>query len=261
VPVVASSAVAPRLRTPATGRVLAVFPAAVYVRLDDGTVLALVTSDGLRLPSALVVAAAAGELPFARHRAGATAAVADGALLLDGVRYRSVRTWTPRSTTDGALRADAVEALAGRLPPSPHTGEVAVRLATGAGALAAALRTGTGLERAADLLLGLGPGLTPAGDDLLAGVLLTSAHLGTGLPSLSAHVRQRADATTALSADLLGHAAGGRAAPPVLGLLDALTGRRPVGPALTELVALGSTSGFDTATGVLLAARSLLGPA
>ncbi len=261
VPVVASSAVAPRLRTPATGRVLAAFPAAVYVRLDGGSVLALVTRDGLRLPSALVVAAAAGELPVARHSAGAHADVLDGALRLDGVRYRPVRTWTPRQATEGALLPGAVDGLAGRLPPSPHAGEVAVRLAAGAAALAAALRTGTGLERAADLLLGLGPGLTPAGDDLLAGVLLTHAHLGTGLPSLAAHLRERADATTALSADLLRHAGAGRGAPPVLGLLDALVGARPVGPALTALLEVGSSSGHDTATGVLTAARVLQEPA
>ncbi len=69
---------------------------------------------------------------------------------------------------------------------------------------------------------------------------------------------RRGDATSALSADLLRHAGEGRAAPPVLGLLDALVGARPVVPALADLLAVGSTSGHDTATGVLLAARALL---
>jgi hypothetical protein len=71
-------------------------------------------------------------------------------------------------------------------------------------------------------------------------------------------VHRRAGRTTTLSADLLRHAGAGRAAPPVLDLLDALAGSRPVAPALAGLLAVGSTSGHDTATGVLLAARALL---
>lgn len=257
-PVAASTAVGALLRTPAAGTVLAGFPAAVYVRLDAGDVLAVVTRDGLRLPNALVVAATARDEPFAHHVAGACAEVAGGSLVLDGVPYRPVRAWTPRERTAGTLQPDAVARLQALLPQSPHAGEVGARLRAGAAALGEALRAGDGLADAADRLLGLGPGLTPAGDDLLAGVLVTCAHLGSGVPALSSRVRQRAGATTALSADLLRHAVAGRAASTVLGLLDALVGAQPVGPALDALLAVGSTSGHDTATGVLVAARALL---
>lgn len=263
VPVAASTAVAPLLGVSGPGTVLARFPTAVYVQVGDGTrtgtVLAVVTSDGLRLPNALVVAATACSAPFATHGAD-RCAVVDGALELDGVRYRPVRTWTPRTSTDGVLRPEAVDGLTTLLAAAapPHTGAVGARLHAGTARLARALRTGAGLVRAADGLLGLGPGLTPAGDDVLAGVLLTYAHLGPGLPELAARVRSRADSTTALSADLLRHAGAGRAAPPVLGLLDALVGTRPPAPPLAALLAVGSTSGHDTATGVLLAARVLL---
>lgn len=260
VPVAVSTAVAPLLRDPGAATVLACFPAAVYVRLLAGDVLALVTSDGLRLPNALVVAASSRQSPFAPHGPGSRAALDDGALVLDGVRYRPVRSWAPRERTSGALAPAAVAALGGLLGAAgaPHDGEVARRLDDGAAALAAALRTGERLGEAADALLGLGPGLTPAGDDVLAGVLVTHAHVGRPLPALVAAVRERAQTTTALSADLLGHAGDGRAAAPVLGLLDALVGARPVAPALAGLLAVGSTSGHDTATGVLLAARALL---
>jgi hypothetical protein len=259
VPVAASTAVEPALESSSSGTVLGRFPTAVYVRLASGAVLALVTSDGLRLPNALVVAATSRQAPLARHEPGSAAAVTRGVLVLDGVRYRPVRSWTPRSTTSGVLLPAAVAQLAGLLDAAPHAhaGEVAVRLGAGADALGDALRTGHGLADAADALLGLGPGLTPAGDDVLAGALVTYAHLGPPLPALAARVRARADATTALSADLLGHASAGRAAPPVVGLLDALVGARAVGPALDDLLAVGSTSGSDTATGVLLAARVL----
>jgi hypothetical protein len=225
VPVAASTAVVPLLRTPARGTVLARFPAAVYVRLDDGAVLAVVTSDGLRLPNALVVAAPSRDAPFARRPTGA--AVLDGALEVDGVRYRPCGPGRRARRRTGVLRPAAVVELAARLAGPPHTGAVGARLSAATARLGAALRTGDGLVEAADALLGLGPGLTPAGDDVLAGALVTSAHLGPGLPALVAHVHRRADATTALSADLLRHACAGRAAPPVLDLLDALVGARP----------------------------------
>lgn len=258
VPAAVSTAVAPLLAAPATGTVLACFPSAVYVLLPDAAVLALVTSDGLRLPNALVVAATSREAPFAAYAPGSAARTVDGALELDRVRYRPVRSWAPRERTTGALHPAAVAALAGLLPAAPHAGVVADRLRAGATRLGQALSTGEGLAAAADALLGLGPGLTPAGDDVLAGALVTSAQLGHALPALAARVGERGKATTALSADLLRHAAAGRAAPPVLGLLDALVGARPVGPALAGLLAVGSTSGHDTATGVLLAAQAQL---
>jgi hypothetical protein len=258
VPAAVSTAVAPLLAVPARGTVLACFPSAVYVLLPGAAVLALVTSDGLRLPNALVVAATSRDAPFGAYGPGSAAGTADGALVLDGVRHRPVRRWTPRERTAGALQPAAVAELADRLPAPPHPAVVADRLHLGATRLARALSSGDGSAAAADALLGLGPGLTPAGDDLLAAALVTSAQLGHPRPSLAARVHERGDVTTALSADLLRHAAAGRAAPPVLDLLDALVGARPVGPALAALLAVGSTSGHDTATGVLLAARALL---
>ena len=259
VPVAVSTAVAPLLGRPATGVVVASFPAAVYVRLDGGRVLAVVASDGLRLPNALVLAASSREAPFAQVRAGDPAAVTGGALVLAGLRCRPVRAWAPRERTGGTLQADAVDALDALLSAAPpvHTGEVARRLRAATTRLGDALRGRDDLAGAADALVGLGPGLTPAGDDVLAGVLVTHVHLGHRLDALTAQVVRRAGATTALSAELLRHAGEGRAAPPVLGLLDALVGARPVRPALLALLAVGSTSGADTATGVLLAARSL----
>ena len=64
-------------------------------------------------------------------------------------------------------------------------------------------------------LVGLGPGLTPAGDDVVAGALVALAaggdleRAGVVLDA----VRSCRHRTTALSAALLDHAAGGRAVP------------------------------------------------
>ena len=47
----------------------------------------------------------------------------------------------------------------------------------------------------------------------------------------------------------------------VLGVVDALVGAAPLGPALSALLAVGHTSGADTAAGVLGAGAALAGAA
>jgi len=76
---------------------------------------------------------------------------------------------------------------------------------------------------------------------------------------LGRHVSARAgERTTALSATLLRCATDGLAAQPVLDLVDALVGRQPLEPALRALLAVGHTSGHDSARGVHVAAAALL---
>jgi hypothetical protein len=65
--------------------------------------------------------------------------------------------------------------------------------------------------------------------------------------------------TSTLSAALLGHAARGEAAGEVTAVLNSLCGRRPLSPALMRLLAVGHTSGYDMACGILAAGRVLLG--
>ena len=136
-------------------------------------------------------------------------------------------------------------------------------------------------ERAIDAgvhgLVGLGPGLTPSGDDLLGGMMVG---LITTLDANASGVKERrtqrdvradwrelvatmagaisrhaADGTTAISAALLIHAAAGIAAGAVHRLLQALFERgatsSPVGAALA-VARTGHTSGWDCLAGVLL---------
>jgi Protein of unknown function (DUF2877) len=120
-------------------------------------------------------------------------------------------------------------------------------------ALLAALDTGdvAGWRRAALALLGRGPGLTPEGDDLLAGACVVAAAAGEpgALPS---GVRAL---TTPLSATLLELAAAGAGPKPVHALLD-LTDER-WGLALSELESLGASSGRAIALGAGAAATVL----
>src|SRR5262249_58187285 len=91
--------------------------------------------------------------------------------------------------------------------------------------------------------LGRGPGLTPQGDDVLAGYLAGAAAYGIAADDVRALVdSEAATRTTTLSAALLRHAAVGEAIPQVGGLLDALAGGPPPGPPPAPLFAARPTS-------------------
>jgi hypothetical protein len=106
-------------------------------------------------------------------------------------------------------------------------------------------------------LIGLGEGLTPAGDDCLVGALAVlhrfapswlSAH-----PEISATVgRAAAVATTTIAHEFVAHALAGRFADSLIGLLTAKSSDE-VSRAATQLLRSGATSGADTLSGVHLA--------
>ena len=106
-------------------------------------------------------------------------------------------------------------------------------------------------------LLGLGPGLTPSGDDLLAGMLLA---LHVGAPSdvgiLSQIVLHHAAAkTTAISASMLNQASQGLGHEASHRLIASLVDGEPDDEVLsvsTSLTSVGHTSGWDTLLGILL---------
>ena len=114
------------------------------------------------------------------------------------------------------------------------------------------LRTGDPGRDAADGLLGRGAGLTPEGDDLLAGACAVAAAAGATL-ALPPDLRER---TTALSATLLELAAAGAAPQPLHTVLDLSSGDWR--GALTALVGLGASSGRAIALGAG-AAAALIG--
>jgi hypothetical protein len=114
-------------------------------------------------------------------------------------------------------------------------------------------------------LPGLGPGLTPSGDDITAGLLaslLWQARLGI-VPdklacSLVGAVRDVAPLrTNRISARLLYHAGEGVLYAPAMELGEALlAGDKPVVPdAACRLCSIGNTTGADVATGLLTGIR------
>ncbi len=104
----------------------------------------------------------------------------------------------------------------------------------------AALRTGN-----PQMCLGLGCGLTPAFDDACVGAMAVCAAAGRNgfrITDLSA--------TTDISARYLRLAAEGYFSQPVLDVLDALYGEKPVTAAIESLLHVGATSGADTLYGM-----------
>jgi hypothetical protein len=234
--------------------------------------VALVTADAVRLPNALVIPARSDESPFAAappgasvrlevpsvFRAGAWGADLGAGRALElhsgGVTVRVVRWWAPprpRITARALGRLDELRELIDRMVPPlpPYLTVPAEALRT---ALASHQRRRT--TDAVTGLLGLGPGLTPVGDDVLAATLVTLFALGRPDPGLAATVSTLAPArTTAVSTTLLTHAATGHCIPQLACVLAALDRDRALSGPVAELVQVGHTSGAALAHGALLA--------
>ncbi len=107
-------------------------------------------------------------------------------------------------------------------------------------------------------LVGLGPGLTPSGDDFLVGVALAMHALGRARLAaiLARAVRAtRPDATSAISRAHLDAALDGHAGETAHAVISALmAGDEEAYPALLERVdAIGHCSGWDTLAGITVA--------
>jgi hypothetical protein len=156
-----------------------------------------------------------------------------------------------RVTTDGATLCGATWSVSLDAPtwtgalPAPSRPGAGTRLRTG-------VRPGCELWELAARLGGRGPGLTPEGDDVIAGALLATraAHGPAGEPALravAASVR-----TTEVAAAFLAWAARGQCIEPAHDWLlapDAVARER----AERRLVAVGASSGAALLTGLRLA--------
>ncbi|MEV0968042.1 DUF2877 domain-containing protein [Microtetraspora glauca] len=258
----ASVALRPALESPRRpARVLAAFPLAVYLEVRsewEPHVIALVSGEATRLPNAVVLSGPLDRLPL-----GDECWVGEGSIGLGGVAVRVRRWWDPAPPLGAADPARLARAL-------PLLDDICVRAqrqpgldVTGApGLLSAGCRSGSLVDgiMAAERLLGLGPGLTPSGDDMLCGLLVTLRHLGLAAAApravwladwLAAAVTYDARArTTPISATLLHCAARGEASSEVLGVLRGVAGQQPLDSAVHRLLRLGHTSGADLAWGV-----------
>jgi hypothetical protein len=262
--------VAELLRGPVRqARVLMSVPAAVYVHIPNdrgGDVVGVLTSDAARLPLGCVLFRPSNGRPLVALPAGAPAEVGGGRIVVGDLAVSAAAWWNPRPKLPSlrpALLPEGVRQLRNTLYGEgvPHSAFTLPGLPTGPGGPLAALR---GAVRRADLdaalrtatrLIGLGPGLTPAGDDVMAGTIAGLVLLGhpaaerfaAGVYSLAA------GRTTELSRALLRHAACGRVSGEYAAVLHGLVGERPLAPAVAGLLATGATSGRAMALGLCTA--------
>jgi hypothetical protein len=244
------------LRGAARGVVHSVFAGAVNLRLGRGGIVSLHGPGALRAPFALALA----RWPLAEPpRPGALVTLFRGRLAMGATRVQwrdAAHVETSVAPDRGALTG--IARAAASLPDRPPPG-----LGTDAGlpALAAAITRGDPAEFLASALglVGLGEGLTPAGDDCLCGVLAV-LHRGASpilddagmIRALSEAARTR---TTELGREFLLHAIRGRFAEPVLDVVSGDADRMAAGA--ERLHTFGASSGEDTLAGVRLAARAL----
>jgi Protein of unknown function (DUF2877) len=262
----ASVALFPLLAGPARPtRVLGIVQGAVYLQIDPldpadsrdglehpGGVVALLDRAAVQLPIGIVLPEAAAALipvsvagsPISRG----PITFGWGAITLAGTRWPVLRWWNP-----GVPALD----LPGRVELPIDVGSLP-ELHGGLAALAG----GDG-ERAVQMLIGAGPGLTPAGDDVLCGALIALAAWAPdsgARRALAAAVIAAVDRTTAISAALLHSAVAGATVPELVRLVTALSGgRQPeIASALADLDRVGASSGAALAAGAIQQLRYLL---
>ncbi|MFI9571133.1 DUF2877 domain-containing protein [Microbispora rosea] len=266
----ASMAMRPALEAPRRpARVLAAFPLALYLEIrseSEPHVVAVVTGEATRLPNAVLLPERLDGVS-----AGDDAWVGEGSVDVGGVSICVRRWWDPApplGPADPVRLAPALRVLGRVRGASPRRPGLDP---DGAPALLErGCRAGSLVESitAAERLIGLGPGLTPSGDDMLAGLLVALRHLGAaaGVPRavwladwLAAVVTYDARTrTTPISATLLHCAARGEASPEVTGVLRGVAGHQPLEPAVHRLLRLGHTSGADLAWGVQIGLSAVL---
>lgn len=162
------------------------------------------------------------------------------------------------------LRWASESDAAGLRPGVVRAAAAPARLLSGA----AIRRDETSLVRAARGLAGLGPGLTPSGDDLLAGFAAAWTLVGESLDLDGAARRRVTEALLAgaargaspLGRAWLEHACRGELLEPMTGFAGVLLAEetRDVGTAVRGVLAVGSSSGTDWMVGFLLGAGTTL---
>jgi hypothetical protein len=216
---------------------------ALYLELD-GWCLGLVSRSATAVPCALVLPAAS----LGPVSSTVRAVAGSGRLRLYGAN--GVRS----DVRVGRLVDSTVPRLAA-LPPA----YVVRRMRLAAEAAVAELGNDPmhGPELAAEGLLGRGSGLTPLGDDVIAGWTAAAYALGRPLPALETDPREL---TTLFSATLIECARRGEVLPEFAALIRALNAGEPapIDEASTALAAVGHTSGAGLLLGVCLLLESLL---
>ncbi|MFB3816734.1 MAG: DUF2877 domain-containing protein [Candidatus Methylomirabilales bacterium] len=243
----------------AAGRVHSTFARAVNLLWHDGRLVTLHGPGRLRAPFALALEAWPAESGVSPHqpveRAGSRMSL--GGMVVD---VAAAETRDLRLQPAGSGPQALAWALAGVSPPptapglaSPAAEEELRRLRDGI-----RTRDAARLLDGARGLVGLGEGLTPAGDDCLVGVLAVLHAFAPALaqaPAIRAGIAEAAAGTTLVAREFLRSALDGRFAEVLVRLCSGAAG--DAAATAQELFEVGGTSGADTLRGVQLALEAL----
>ncbi len=256
------------LRPGMRGRVHSAFRSVVNVTTEHPELLSLTAACVARAPRSLQLG-----IDRMDHHGIAVGddVSSDGHTLRIGESLVIILAATPmwdESATDGlplAPRVELLEALLGAprclLETSEFERAIAERVESGITALRAAVLecNEDATHRAAASLVGLGIGLTPTGDDVLTGASFVASRLGGPLGLLHKVVASvvEAGATNDISLTAMRCALRGRAVQPIEDLYAWLCGADVHNPhqLVTDVLAIGHTSGADLALGLLTAVR------
>jgi hypothetical protein len=234
--------------------VLGAFPTALYLRVASGEIIGLLTRDGVRLPLGLRLSTHSADDPLDRWTGPARVGSYQVQVGERSVRLsRVVSVRAPTGLEPNRRAVECASRTLGRLAQiEPRPGLLEVLLSD---------HRVLGPAAVVGLLLGAGPGLTPSGDDILAGLLVGASSFGVVDDPLRAAVLDAAPGGTSdLSAALLRCAGRGESMPQVDALLWALS-ENAIAPshlldeALAKLGHVGHTSGMALAVGVVAAAQ------
>lgn len=206
----------------------------------------------LLMPNGLLLSAHEGEFPFADLRAGMPVVLGAGWLAVEALAYSldctACARWNPRISRPEKVDSELVKSNASRLARLCER-----RSSDGQFAFAG----DETILAVAERVCGRGAGLTPSGDDFLAGWVAVGWLLYGPQPEflaccqgISEIARRR---THALSQCWLAYAAAGDVALPIGSLLAALTADNVarLEDAASAVLALGASSGFDLLQGML----------
>ena len=270
------------------GHVHSVFRRVVNLRLGDGKLLTLYANDDNNDPPGAMTIAAPPGFDFSRHitqraaiscRAGVLR-IEDSGVSIDlrQARQRGLLTVEPsrsggskgfgaswRAAWRTLLAADTaglVVALHGRRPAGSLDAALAARARQAVPPLldAALANDVEAASNAAARLVGAGPGLTPSGDDFLAGFLVGARRTAQNkveiafLDALGRELSMQYGNSGDIACAYLTHAAAGRAARPLAKLAGLITNgatARDTRAATVAAMHMGHSSGLDATFGLL----------
>lgn len=276
----------PHLATSYKGRVHSVFRRVVNLRGVEGALWTVYAGAADVAPPGAITVHASDDIDFSRHIThGSSAACRGGVLRIRGsdvsIDLRPARppvapdrSRTAATPDFGAWRTawhyllvhgrpnGVAAAFTGKRSTDNIDATLAARVRLATPKLLAVLRQADPemAVAAAVPLLGAGRGLTPSGDDFLAGFVFSAGHAGAiktqsySVRAFAARLTARSDKTGDISMAYLTHAADGRISQPLANLANAITVGADA-PALEQAVVttlrVGHSSGADAAFGVL----------